>query len=148
MFLKGTGSQLAASFFTMQLEKLLVNEKKPQLHVILTCLPSTVSNITSHKSELWKTVLIQSSSSLSMHVSFCIILACYLYQLLTFWAVISMLHSILIFIKFCDTAATFGVTAPCRVEKQSTLYNTLGELYFLEGHYFCYHVVMTEGYVG
>ena len=28
MFLKGTGSQLAASFFTMQLEKLLVNEKK------------------------------------------------------------------------------------------------------------------------
>ena len=59
-----------------------------------------------------------------------------------------MFHSTWIFIKFCDTAATFGVTAPCRVEKQSTLYNTLGELYFLEGHYFCYHVVMTEGYVG
>ena len=55
-----------------------------------------------------------------------------------------MFHSVSMFMNFCDTATTFGdITASCRVEKQSTLYNTLGELYFLEGHYFCYHAVQT-----
>ena len=58
-----------------------------------------------------------------------------------------MFHSVSMFMNFCDTATTFGdnCSLHCRVEKQSTLYNTLEELYFLEGHYFCYHAVMTEG---
>ena len=49
------------------------------------------------------------------------------------------------FMNFATQQLPLGITAPCRVEKQSTLYNTSGELYFLEGHYFCYHEVTTEG---
>jgi len=76
---------------------------------------------------------------------------CDLYLLLAFWAVIFMFHSIWIFTNFAAPQLPLGITAPCRVEKQSTLYSTgerERELYFLEGHNFCYHVVMAEGFVG
>ena len=108
LFLKGAGSQLAASFFTMQLEKLLVNEKKSQLHVNQTCLPSIASNITSHKSELWKT-------GCSISIFFKFVHQClFLYLVVLFIPSFSFLSSYfyvslnLNFYKFCDTAATIG----------------------------------------
>ena len=118
LFLKGAGSQLAASFFTMQLEKLLVNEKKSQLHVNQTCLPSIASNITSHKSELWKTGCSISIFFKFVHQCLFLYLVYYLYLLLAFWAVIFMFRSIWIFINFATLQLPLGITASCRVEKQ------------------------------
>ena len=108
LFLKGTGSRLVASFFTMQLEKLLVNEKKPQLHVKLTCLPSIVSNITSHKNELWKTGCSISIFFKFVHQCFFLYLAVLFITSFSFLSSYFYVSFSLNVYEFCETATTFG----------------------------------------
>ena len=99
--------QLSVLIIAMKLEKLLVNDKIT-VFVKGIYLPSIISNITNNKNELWKSVgltgkfsktstcnPLQPSSNLSIRVSFCTYLLCYLNFLLTFWGVIFKVHSIL-----------------------------------------------------